>query len=224
MKKCNLDEFEFMMPTIEEKNGIKTNKLIYSNSFDTYCIPQYIQHPSLECYLSGEIDIDFLHAVIKMKSDIRHSIYSELCPNIIINFSSIGGDVSYGWQSINVLNSIRYDLNKNITIICNGDVASMGLLFMLAGDIRLAYPNISYLYHSMSASNFGKIHEISQENSDLVQTQENIINYVISRTKIKKQQLINKQKDEWFFYNEEAIKNGFIHGTLTENEPIVKSK
>lgn len=73
---------------------------------------------------------------------------------LIINTN--GGSVYDGLALYDVLRSSPCE----IVTVGMGKVMSMGCDLILAGDVKRAYPNTSFMWHTMSSETYGKIFEL----------------------------------------------------------------
>lgn len=124
---------------------------------------------------------------------------------ICIHINSFGG--SY-YDVISILNLISICKTPVITY-CTGYALSCGFLLFLAGDQRYCCQNSILMYHQIRAE-LGEItHEsLKSENERLGQEQEEMEEYIISRTGITRRAInvINSKQKDYYFTHKEITK------------------
>ena len=160
-------------------------------------------------YLNCDID------QLAVSEVIRHILQfnkedSEIPPEerkpILLYVSSNGGEVDSGFELIDV---IRISKTPVYTINL-GYQYSMGFLIGLAGHKRFATLNAKYLMHD--GSNF--IYNSGAKAQDQMEfnrrVEERVKNYIISRSKLTREEYDSKLRVEWYLFADEAKEKGFV--------------
>lgn len=141
-------------------------------------------------------------------SDVKDHVKLE---DLTINITSTGGYV-YG------TNAMYDDLCKlkcKVITIGYGLCASGGLYLLLAGEERYAGKNTEFLYHTMSYASWNdKIQNHIDYANFQNRIQENLDNIVLEKTKITKEMLKEKRKEDWSMLFDEALELGIINGEI----------
>jgi len=116
--------------------------------------------------------IDALDQACKYVNDI-YTIDEEK-PSIVLHINSYGGDVH---AALSVVEHIK-SLNVNVTTICEGYVASAGVLLSLAGKRKIIRKHSYMLIHEISSSCWGKYTELKDEMKNNKRLMKDLINYM----------------------------------------------
>lgn len=161
-------------------------------------------------YITGEIGVNIeLKDVIKQVQDQKEALEY----NIYIN--SIGGYVDNGFDIYNYL----VNLNKPITTIGTGFVASIATVIFLAGAKRKLTAGTQFMIHNPSGGIEGTAEQIENYNKGLKDAENNLIKFYSEKTGLEKDALIPLLRNETFLSNEEAISFGFA----TETNETIKA-
>ena len=99
-----------------------------------------------------------------------------------------------------------------VEVVCTGKVMSMGVIAILAAQVRKAHRNTTFMIHQLSSMAIGTLQDMvdSVEESSRVNTM--LFDIITSTTRITKERLsqISEQKKDWFFNAEEALNLGVI--------------
>ena len=144
---------------------------------------------------------------------------------ITIHQHNIGGE----WLS----GMMIYDLIKNAqsycSVICHGEVCSMGTIILQAADNRLAMPNCDFMFHYGSTDGEGDFRDIRNKIKFEEQQMEKMFNIYAERCQHgeffneksfsqTKNWLKTKLKSgDWFLTAHEAKHYGFIDGVMFED-------
>lgn len=154
-----------------------------------------------------EIDINNQQAMNNLQIE-----YVQKHPDINIYLSSFGGNV-YDMLSIyDMIRRIQHSYVVNL--YCYGKVMSAATIIMLAVDKehRFAALNTTFMIHTLSSLNFGKIKEL-EENVEETKRLHNIIWSIYKdNTTIPDDKLndVYEKKQDWFFDSFDAKLNGLI--------------
>lgn len=129
---------------------------------------------SMNWLMSG---VDFQNRRIDIRSEINEVVAAiiiravtrmqELSSEpITINLSSPGGDVLEG---LAIYDCLR-ESPCQIIIKASGKIMSMGFIIFLAGDVRLATPNTSFMMHSISYATGDSAKIVRHHEVDLIES------------------------------------------------------
>ena len=133
-------------------------------------------------------------------------------PTITININSPGGDIYSGLGLYDFIHNINTNTDHHISIICNGMVASMATIILLASDDRKATKHTSFLIHSLSDLTFGKMQDIEDNLIECRRLNEMLSDIYLEHTKLTKTKLkeVDKSKKDWWFGVDKALELGLI--------------
>ena len=99
-----------------------------------------------------------------------------------------------------------------VEIVCSGKVMSMGVITLLAADVRKAYRNTTFMIHQVSGMSLGTLQEMMESVEETTRVNDVLSGIIIGRTKITKEKLdeITRAKKDWIFTAEEALELGVI--------------
>lgn len=130
---------------------------------------------------------------------------------LTVNITSVGGNVSGTCAIYDALSKLKCKVITRGFGLCS----SGGFWLLLAGKERYAGKNTEFLYHTLG---YGKWHEKLQNHIDYAEhgnkVQENLDAIVLEKTKITKEILESKRKDDWWMLYDEALELGVIHGEI----------
>ena len=175
--------------------------------------------PNRNILLTGEVNEDTLaqigNAILEINNeDNKKSValkeYTREPIKIYIN--TPGGSVRDGFSIIDIIDHSQ----TPVITICLGKAYSMGLLILLAGHVRFASDNASSMMHDVSSGCFGKAEEIYEYAETLKNVQDQVFDYIKSKSKIppKIMALARKGKQDVYFTQEEMIKHKIVDQKL----------
>ena len=134
------------------------------------------------------------------EKDKKEKDYERKPINIYIN--SGGGSIYDMWALIDIIENSKTPIHT----YCTGHAMSAGFLILLAGHKRYISKNAILLYHQLSGWIKGKYADMIDDMKERERNQEDIENYVISKTNITKDTLekIRKEKTDWFIHSEDV--------------------
>lgn len=175
-----------------------------------------IDYKRRNIYINGDITEDVAKEVIRQIIEINNYDEEQRIENIYYRDEPInlflttnGGDTDEAFAIYDIIKHTR----TQVKIYAIGRCYSAGFIILLAGDIKLAYPNTSFMFHELSY----EIQESSlfiHENyvKEFRKSQEKVGKIVSQNTNISLETLnnyIGKGKD-WFMSAEEALDLGVI--------------
>lgn len=161
----------------------------------------------------------------KANQFLKNILYlgSEIDP-ITIHMNSIGGEYPLGMM---IYDAIKH-CQSSVTIVCHGEICSMGMIILQAADYRLSMPNCRFLIHLGTSGISNNEHQVAfswmEYEKKCVQDMLNIFSKAIKETdpelfigKTEKQiqQYIKKKlssKGDWILDAESALQHGLIDG------------
>lgn len=135
---------------------------------------------------------------------------------IIITINSYGGSV---YDGFGLISAIETSVTPVHTIVF-GSAMSMALAIAVSGHERFTHKFSTYMYHEVSNEYYGNLTSHRENVFELKRLQRMYDDYLLEKTKIGLQKLtqIKKQKKDWFFSAEEAMKYGLADYMLEIQE------
>lgn len=133
-------------------------------------------------------------------------------PAINIYLSTFGG---YIYDMLSIYDEIK-SLTKEyvVNIYCVGKIMSAGTIIMLATDLehRFAYPNTTFMYHTLTGGAYGKIKDLEENAEECKRLHKIMWNIYKENTAIPDEKLdeIYKCKKDWYITAEQAKKYKII--------------
>ena len=150
--------------------------------------------------------------LIRMWNTIDKDIKPEERKPIKIYIDSHGGDVCAGFIIIDAIK-----LSKTpIYTINMGKAYSMGLCVFVAGHKRYAYENSSFLFHEGSGGMIGDANKFKNFSKFYENLLEKLKKFLLENTKMTPELYKEKDRDDWWFFADEAIEYGFCDEILEE--------
>lgn len=180
-------------------------------------------------YLKGDVDeimwqnlVDKINEIKSADEDISDQNIASLMsigiqakiirPPINIYLSTYGG---YIYEMLAIYDEIKA-LTKEyiVNIYCVGKIMSAGTIIMLATDLehRFAYPNTTFMYHTLSGGCFGKMKDMEEDVEESKRLHKIMWNIYKENTAISDEKLdeIYKCKKDWYITAEQAKKYKII--------------
>ena len=163
-----------------------------------------------ELYINKGIEAELANNIIQMiqfynEYDNEISLPIKQRRPIKIYIDTIGGDTIAALGIVDAIN-----LSKTPVITINVSKAySAGFLIFINGDKRYCYPNSSFLFHEGSVSDMSGDANKCQDFSDFYkELRKKIKKIILEKTEISEELYKEKEKDDWYFFAEDAIKYG----------------
>lgn len=180
-------------------------------------------------YLNGDVDEIMWQKLVDNINEIR-SEDNDIIDQNVASLASIGLSVTIGRPIINIYLCTYggyihdmfaiYDeiktLNKDyvVNIFCVGKIMSAGTIIMLAVDNehRFAYPNTTFMYHTLAGGAYGKMKELEENTEENKRLHKLMWNIYKENTDIPSEKLdeIYKCKKDWYITSEQAKKYKII--------------
>ena len=155
-----------------------------------------------------------LHALSALGSHYVEVYTKEnVFPEIVLCINCAGGSVYDGIGLYDYIRHINEETDHKVKVVCQGCVASMATIVMLASDDRVAMKNTSFLIHSLSDLAIGKLQEMEDNLIECKRLNELMNNIYLKHTKLTKTKLkeIDKAKKDWWFGVDKALELGLIN-------------
>ena len=172
-----------------------------------------------DIFLYGDIDEESIKEVIQSIVDINYNdslLLSELSnytPNpIFLYISTYGGEV---YECFGLCDIIK-NSETPIYTIGLGKIMSAGLPIFTSGHNRYAYPNTTFMYHSVSSGSYGKLYDMKTDIQETERIQDIYDELIVENTKLKLSEvktMLDSHKNVYFGVNE-AKEMGFCDGII----------
>lgn len=176
-------------------------------------------------YLNGEVNetmwqtlVDKINEIKSADDDISDQNLASLMsvgieaqiirPAINIYLSTFGG---YIYDMFSIYDEIKKLTQEyEVNIYCVGKIMSAGTIIMLATDLehRFAYPNTTFMYHTLSSYNWGKIKDMEEDIEENKRLHKLMWTIFKNNTEIPEDKLddIYKCKKDWYITADQAKK------------------
>lgn len=155
-------------------------------------------------FLDKDIDNENIGPIIRA-IQIMEIESSEAPITIFIN--STGGEVYSGIALFDLLEASKCPIQT----ICMGGAMSMAFIIFLAGDMRLSYPNATFMAHSLSGGIFGKVQEMKVDLEESKRLNNVLLEILGKKTnKSKKWWAKEIQHEDKYYDVKRAIKLGIL--------------
>lgn len=162
--------------------------------------------------VDSQIVNTIVHWIIKWnEEDDKAGLVGDQRKKIQIFITLNGGDVVSGFA---VLDAVKASKTP-VETVALGCAASMGILLLMSGHRRLAYPNTVLLIHDGSLSASGSSNKVKSTMAFYEKLDARVKKFILENTKIS-EELYDKNSDiEWFmFADEEGLELGIIDAIL----------
>jgi len=165
-------------------------------------------------YFNSEIHKDSIEQVKQKIIEVSNDIipkYIELGitnpkdMEIKLYIDSNGGAISSGF---NLIDFMEHHYIPITTIGC-GTIASMATLLLVSGKKKYLTKSSHLLVHQFRAGFSGKREELLDYFKHLEDVQEQLVNYLVSKTNLEKNQITQLLKNESWLTAEQALEMGF---------------
>ena len=180
-------------------------------------------------YIKGDVDEEMWQGLVDKINEIK-SADDDIADQNLASLMSVGIEAQVIRPSINIYLSTFggyiydmlaiYDEIKKLTkeyvvnIYCVGKIMSAGTIIMLAADYenRFAYPNTTFMYHTLTGGAYGKIKDLEENAEECKRLHKIMWNIYKENTDIPAEKLdeIYKCKKDWYITAEQAKKYKII--------------
>lgn len=149
-----------------------------------------------------------VHWIIKWnEEDDKNKLVGDERKKIRIFITSNGGDVVAGFAILDAIRSSK-TLVETIAIGC---AASMGVLLLMGGHIRKAYPNTVLLIHDGSLGAHGTSNKVKSTMAFYDKLDQRVKKFILDHTKISEELYDAKADVEWYlFADPDGIELGIV--------------
>lgn len=135
---------------------------------------------------------------------------------ITLYLCSPGGSVYHGFGIYDFIKMINAKGKQQIRIIVNGFIASMATIICLAAEDRVCTPNSSFMIHSISDWNIGKLEDLRDNLAEAERLAKILSKVYTDNTTITNKQLkeIDKRKKDWWFDANTAVEIGLVKSII----------
>lgn len=132
----------------------------------------------------------------------------EYKPSLQVHLNTFGGCAYNGFAIYDRINKFEHS-----TVICQGAVMSCGILILLSGKERLAYPNTTFMIHGIRSGAFGKLPEMKEDVKETERLQGMYKRVILENTNILQEKLeeVFEKQQNWYIDTKEALELGLIH-------------
>lgn len=165
-------------------------------------------------YINGEIG-ESVHLVDVIKQ-VQGNPFAE---KYIVHINSVGGIVDVGFDIYNYLVS----LNKPITTIGSGIVASIATVIFMAGSERKLRKGTDFMIHLPSGSVSGTAEEIESYNEGLKKYEKKIVDFYTKATGLTEEAIKPLLKNETWLQSSDAFDMNFTTELEIEYPAVAKA-
>jgi len=156
-------------------------------------------------YLIGDIteekSLEFIKEMFKLEMENPIN-------DIVVIIDSYGGYVDTMWSMQDTMRLLRCKIHT----LCIGKAMSCGQMILVGGDkgCRYATPNSRVMMHEISTIAYGSVADIKNYTEELYRLDKQFREFILKKTKLKKAQLNEMLKKDYYMTPEEALEFGFI--------------
>lgn len=219
---------------ITDNNKCMDCHLMTNNGFGLKEVPPTAQYSAEPYGLSVEMQDGKLVGYIKIagvednkvKNAYDYLMWHPEIKHVIIEFHTPGGSVMDAWRAVGYIEDLRA---RGVTIEtrCYGMTASAGFLLFVAGDKghRFVNPHAELMTHKLWTFKMFALEDpdSSEDEAEMMKHfQSNLNDYILSRTGLTKEQLLDKTyKKDWWMTGYEAVELGVADGFIGDFEQAV---
>lgn len=142
-------------------------------------------------------------------STIQNQLAKAEGKDIYVKLRSFGGDVETGFTIYNELRRYAKDNNAKITILGEGQVASIATVIFLAGDERILTGHTEPFVHNAWTYTQGDAKQLQRVAMELDKCNEQIADHYVLHTDLTKEEALALMENETSITAEEAVKMRF---------------
>ena len=142
-------------------------------------------------------------------SNVQNQLSEADGKDLYIKLRSFGGDVETGFSIYNELRRYAKDNDAKITILGEGQVASIATVIFLAGDERILTGHTEPFVHNAWTYTEGDSKKLQRVALELNQCNEKIADHYVLHTDLTKEEALALMENETYITAEEAVKMRF---------------
>lgn len=169
-------------------------------------IDDFIRYQNLKdrhIYFTGDIDTynasDTIQQIIRYNKEDA-GIAPENRTPILLFISSDGGDVTAGFQIIDVIQQSETPVYTVNTSCCY----SMAAIVFMAGHKRFAMKNSSFLIHDGSSGVYNSSGKVQDTMQFLNKLELRMKDFILANSSIPEKEYKKKMREEWYMFADEA--------------------
>lgn len=157
--------------------------------------------------------VNLLDVILQVKNQPKAEAFK-------VYIDSPGGYVDVGFEIYDYLKS----LNKPITTIGQGLVASIATVIFMAGDTRKLKPNTHFMIHLPGGGIEGNSEEIEIYSKMMKDTEKRILKFYEETAGLSEAEILPLLRKETYLNVDEAYKLGFANDRIELSEPVAYLK
>lgn len=158
---------------------------------------------------------DLIKMILRCNKEDKDKPVEDRAP-IKIFIDSIGGDVTFMWSIINLI-----DISKTPVWTINYCTAYSAAGEILAsGHKRFAFPGSHVMLHNGNTSFGGQVDQVESMKKYFDGVLKKATDHLLSKTKIDPKKLKKKGVTDWFMDEKEALENGVIDKIIEDFDEI----
>lgn len=190
-------------------------ELEYPSTVDDYLI--WLGYQNRTIYFNDDIDASAINRIvhwINIWNKEDEGIDVEDRKGITIELTSNGGDIIAGFSLLDAIKASK----TPVTTVGVGCCASMGILLLMAGHYRKAYPNTVLLIHDGSMATQGTSNKVRSTMKFYERLDERVKQFILDNSFISDELYEENSDIEWYmFADDEGIKYKIV-------DEIIKSR
>lgn len=153
-------------------------------------------------------DAEYIQKCIQWGKENKLPIETAELTPITFMLSTYGGNC---YDGLALYDTLAHS-STPVEVVCSGKIMSMGIIILLASNVRKAYRNTTFMIHQVSGVAFGTLRELEESVEEVNRINNMLFNIIREKTKITQEQLddVLKYKRDWFITAEEALNLGII--------------
>lgn len=152
-----------------------------------------------------EENAEAISHLIRMWNVVDKDVDLDKRKPIKIYIDSHGGDVCAGFM---IIDAIKMSKTPVYTVNM-GSAFSMGLCIFVAGHKRFSYPHAAFLFHEGSGGMYGDAGKFKNFSKFYESLLDHLKQHLLNNTKMTEELYKEKDRDDWWFFADEAIEYGF---------------
>lgn len=167
----------------------------------------------LNAYVTANM-VQYFHA---LESNYGAKI-SGRCAEVRISLNTYGGNVTDGFEIIDMVREWNAKRDVKISLIGAGAVYSMGVPIMQAAHRRYSYPNAEYLIHPVSAFLYGTREQIEDALASIKNSEAAIVSLIAKRSGMAESEVLELIRHDSFITADKALEMGLIDEIIDVGE------
>lgn len=186
---------------------------------DPELLTYYILEKDRKIYLDGDVDDYMLllqQLILRWNMEDKDIDPKDRKP-IMIYIMSDGGYLDYMWMLIDAINSSK----TPVYTVNIGKASSAASLIFFSGHKRFMTPHAKIVVHEGSAQIGGDATKVMDATESYKKELKAMKEYILSKTKIEKAQLMKKRANDWELSAEFCLANGACEAIIESIDEII---